>query len=102
MKNDVAKYSLIESGIAIIYVVLVAGLMSSAERLFESARPMVTGTVFLLLLVFSAATMGVLIFGRSILWYLDGQKKEALNLLVYKFILLFVFLAAGLLSLMAF
>jgi hypothetical protein len=38
--------------------------------------------------------MGVTIFGRSILWYLEGQKKEAIKLIFYKLSVLFVALVA--------
>lgn len=39
--------------------------------------------VMLLLFVFSAALTGALIFGRPILWYLDGKKREAILLFFY-------------------
>jgi len=35
---------------------------------------------FLLLFVVSATVMGALVFGRPILWYLDGRKREAVEL----------------------
>jgi hypothetical protein len=37
----------------------------------------------LMLLVFSAALMGILVFGQPAMWYVDGKKKEALYLLGY-------------------
>jgi hypothetical protein len=36
----------------------------------------------LLLFVFSAALMGILVFGRPVMWYIDGKKKEAVLLLI--------------------
>lgn len=53
---------------------------------------------FLSTFVFLAALMGVLIFGKPILWYLDGRKKEAVQLVFYTLgsllvILVLVFLA---------
>jgi len=39
--------------------------------------------VMLSLFVFSAALTGTLIFGRPILWYLDGKKSEAISLFAY-------------------
>jgi len=39
--------------------------------------------LMLLVLVFSAALTGILIFGRPAIWYLDGKKSEALFLLFY-------------------
>lgn len=38
---------------------------------------------FLLVFVISAAVMGLLIFGKPILLYLDNFKKEAVSLLFY-------------------
>jgi len=35
------------------------------------------------LFVFSAALTGLLVFGRPVLWYFDGRKKEALSLLAH-------------------
>lgn len=39
----------------------------------------------LMLFVFSAALTGTLFFGKPIMWYIDGKKKEALSLLAYTF-----------------
>jgi hypothetical protein len=46
--------------------------------------------LMLSLLVFSAALVGSLIFGRPILWYLDNKKKEAVLLLAYTLASFFV------------
>ena len=44
----------------------------------------------LMLLVFSVALVGSLIFGRSIIWYLDGKRKEAVKLIIYTLGILFI------------
>lgn len=90
MSKKIIRHAIQEALAAVIYVVLVVTWMNNAERLYERTNPIISGTAILLLLVFSAAMMGLTIFGRSIIWYLDGQKKEAVQLLFYKlgFILL--------------
>ena len=49
--------------------------------------------VMLLLFVFSAALTGSLVFGRPILWYTEGKKKEAIHLLAYTLASLLVIIA---------
>ncbi|MBI1777313.1 MAG: hypothetical protein HYR63_18405 [Proteobacteria bacterium] len=49
--------------------------------------------------VFSAALTGTLIFGRPMLWYLEGKKREALALLAYTLAFLFVLAAIALAAL---
>ena len=44
----------------------------------------------MLLFSLSAAVMGSLVFGRPVLWYLDGKKKEAIALALYTIFFLFV------------
>jgi len=91
-KNQIIKYGLGEAAIAIAYIVLVVTLMNNGEALFGQGEAFIGGVAMLLLLVFSVAVMGLTIFGRAILWYLDGHKKEALTLVAYKLGFLFVIL----------
>lgn len=44
----------------------------------------------LVLFVFSAALTGYLFLGNSILLYLEGKKKEAVSLIAWTFVFLFV------------
>ena len=49
----------------------------------------------LILFIFSAGLTSSLVFGRPILWYLDGRKKDALHLLAWTLgILLVIILSA--------
>ncbi len=89
-KSKIIKYGLGEVAIAVAYIVLVVILMNNGKALFGEGQAVISGVAMLLLLVFSVAVMGVTIFGRSILWYLDGHKKEALLLVAYKLIFLFI------------
>ena len=92
-KKKIIFYGFLHAACAVFYVGLVALVMSRAEKLFDGA-PKALGTMaFLLLFVVSAALMGLIIFGRPILWYLGGQKREALSLVYYTLIFLIVITA---------
>ncbi len=74
------------------YVVLVATFLNNASRIFGPDEPktILVPITMLLLLIMSASITGFLVFGRPVLWYLDGKKKEALSLLGYTLGTLFV------------
>lgn len=64
------------------YVVLVAEFLFNAFRFFDDQKETILMPItMLMLLVFSVSLMGWLIFGKPVLWYLDGQKSEAVKLL---------------------
>ncbi|MFA4818912.1 MAG: hypothetical protein WC621_03660 [Patescibacteria group bacterium] len=94
----IIKYSLVQAIAATVYIALVALLMTNAHSLFGEVAGVLAGVAFLLTLVLSAAIMGITIFGRAIIWYLGGDKKEAVKLVGYTLgwlvlITLLVFLA---------
>ncbi len=89
-KKSIWHYALAEVLVAVLYVFLVGLFFRNAEKIFGPEDTMLSPVAFLLLLVFSVSIMGMTIFGRSIMWYLDGQKKEAVKLLFYKLFYLFV------------
>lgn len=66
--------------------------MSNASKIFGEKDTVLTPVAVLMLLVFSAALMAVLVFGQPLMWYLDGKKKPALELLAYTLGCLFAFL----------
>ncbi len=90
-KKIIMRYALAEVLVSVFYVFLIGLFFRNAEKIFGPEDNMFSPVVFLLLLVFSVSMMGLTIFGRSIMWYLDGQKKEAVKLLFYKLAYLFVF-----------
>ncbi len=90
-KKMILRYALGEVLAAVFYIFLIALFLRNANQIFGPDDNMFSPVVFLLLLVFSVAVMGMTIFGRSIMWYLDGQKKEAVKLLFYKLAYLFIF-----------
>ena|SRR3989344_3758507 len=84
MKN-IIKTAALNAGATILYIILIATFLTNASQIFGPDEPktVLVPIVMLSLLVFSVAVTGSLIFGRPILWYLDGKKKEALQLLIY-------------------
>lgn len=65
------------------YVTAVGLFMSNASRIFGPKDTTLTPVAVLMLLVFSAALVGILVFGQPVMWYIDGKKKAALYLLGY-------------------
>lgn len=91
-KNNIRKNAAVNACITALYIALIALFLSSTPHIFNE-----TGTknpfipiAMLLLLVFSVAFVGTFIFGKPIMWYLEGKKKEALGLLGYTLVFLFV------------
>ena len=93
----IIKNALINSVLAVAYIALVATFMNNAEKTFGPENKFMAAITMLSLLVFSVAMMGILIFGRPLMWYLDGNKKEAIKLLFstlgFVFFALIIFLS---------
>lgn len=69
------------SGI-VAYVAGVALIMTNAEDLFAYMPGVLPAMAFLLLFVISAASTSLLFAGRSVLLYLEGAKRDAVQLLM--------------------
>lgn len=90
--SKIIKCALMGAAGAALYISLVATFMFNAEKILGHREDTIFAPMaFLTLFVFSAALMGMIIFARPILWYLDGLKKEAVKLIFYT--LGFLFLA---------
>lgn len=83
MKKSTLKYALIHALGAAAYIALIATLVNYVPKTVDNAKPPMPAIAFLLAFVTSAAVMGLLIFARPLMWYLDGKKKEALFLAIY-------------------
>jgi hypothetical protein len=89
--KSIFKLALFNSLSASIYIVLVGSfLYYAAQMKFGQGQTVFVPIFLLMLLVFSAALTGALIFGQPVLWYLEGKKKEALLLLTYTLGIFFV------------
>ena len=84
-----------------LYIAAIASFLFYASKLFgpNESDTVLIPIVMLSLLVFSVAITGLLIFGRPILWYLDGRKREAVFLLAYTLGIFLIITVAAVLTL---
>ena len=96
--NKIQKSALINATLTATYVIAVGCFMyfGSMIKLGRTNTALVP-IALLLLLVFSAALTGLLIFGKPAQMYVDGKKSEALSLLTFTLmffsIITFIFIA---------
>ena len=83
--NIIIKTATINAALMALYVSAISLFLFYIPKIFDNTKPdtVLAPIMMLSLLVFSAALVGALIFGKPILWYLDGKKKEAVSLLFY-------------------
>lgn len=81
MDKRIFKRAVVNSLATTLYVTVVGLFMSHADSIFGKQDKTLTPVVVLMLLVLSAAVTGSLVFGQPAMWYVDGKKKEALQLL---------------------
>lgn len=95
MKKDIIKFATVNVVLTVAYVFLVALFLNSAETIFSNlGKTILIPIVMLLLFIFSASICGFLMLGRPILWYLEGKKREAVELFIYSLGMLFLILIA--------
>jgi hypothetical protein len=100
MKNIIIKNAILNAALTAIYIALVAWFIFYVPRSLQSPDTFLVPMIMLSLFVFSAALTGSLVFGRPVLWYLDGKKKEAVLLLVYTLTMLLIIIFAAFLLLL--
>lgn len=90
--NIIIKTAGVNAVLTASYISCIALFLSYASKIFGPDEPknVLVPIMMLSLLVFSAALVGVLIFGKPIMWYLDGKKKEAVSLLLYTLGIFFI------------
>lgn len=93
-KLSIPIQALLQAVAVTLYVSLVAFILQNAEHWFGKMESILGPVAFLMLFVLSAATVGLLVFGRAVYLYMDGQKQEAVKLLLYTIFLLLVITAA--------
>jgi hypothetical protein len=65
-----------------LYVVSIGTFMFYVPRMFAEDKDTVFIPIAILMMfVWSASVCCALLFGRPILWYMDGRKKEAVSLI---------------------
>ncbi|MEK7615085.1 MAG: hypothetical protein AAB431_01720 [Patescibacteria group bacterium] len=83
LDKKILKQSLSFAALAVLYVALVATVMTNAQKLFSDIdKSVFAPIVFLLMLVVSVATMGLLIFGKPVMLYIDGKRREAVMMVI--------------------
>lgn len=96
MKN-VTQHSFMNATLTVVYVIAVAAFMTHAERWFGQMNSVLSATSFLLLFTLSAFVVGGLLVIKPLLLYIDGAKKEAVQVLVLSGVWLAAWLVLGLL-----
>jgi len=80
--GKIFRYALLHAIGAILYIALVASIIANGEQVLGGVQGPLAGTAFLLLFVISAAITGMATFGRPLVWFLDGKKREAIMLAI--------------------
>ena len=88
--TNIIKRAFINSFGTAVYIILVATFIFSLQNLSIKEEKVIIPIGMLLLFVFSAAITGFLVFGKPIMLYIDGKKKEAVSLLGYTLAILFL------------
>ena len=84
MNKKLAMQGLYSAVGEVAYIAIVTGVMTFAQKLFGAKQHDIIGpVVFLTLIVVSVAVSGALIFGRSVFLYLDGKKKQSVEVFCY-------------------
>lgn len=81
MKSYIHK-SFVQAFLTGLYIAIVAWVMFHAQFLFGKVTNFLAPLLILLLLVISATVTSLLVLGKPIQMYLEGAKKEAVQLLV--------------------
>jgi hypothetical protein len=87
---NILKNAFLNSFGATAYIAAVASFLFYGVKNLGPDDTLLVPIMMLMLLVLSVAVMAVLIFGRPVLWYLDGNKKEAISLLVSTLLIFFL------------
>ncbi|MBI4116233.1 hypothetical protein HY449_00645 [Candidatus Pacearchaeota archaeon] len=89
--KKIFKYAFIDAFWTSAYVIIVALLpYFLGQSALKDVKSIIIPIAMLMLLVFSVALVGSLIFGRPVIWYVDGKKKDAVSLLVCTLGILFI------------
>lgn len=85
MDNKIIKLAILNALGTAVYIAAIASMIFYASNIFGPDEPdiVLIPIAMLCLFVFSAGLTSFLVFGRPMLWYLDGKKKEALSLLAW-------------------
>ena len=94
----ILRNAAINASVTALYVVAVVVLLYYAPAAVGQTRNVLFPIAMLLLFVFSAAFTGAMVLGRPVLWYLEGEKSDAIALLIATLAMLFVLTLVALLA----
>jgi len=100
MNNKLLIQTLRNVTFVAVYVFFVSQIMQNGDRLFGEVDNMLAPFVFLLLFSLSAAVVGGLIFGQSIMLFLSGKKSESIKAAQYSVGWLGIYTVLGLILLL--
>jgi len=89
MKNSL-QTAVINSVATAVYIALVSLLMTYGNQIFGQEMGVLGGVGILLLMTLSVLVVGSLVIGKPLMMYLDGNKKEAVKLLMQTILILAV------------
>ena len=88
--GKIIKRAFIDAIGTTLYIVLIASFIFYLQIFSEQKDIIIIPIAMLLLFVSSAAITGFLVFGKPIMLYIDGKKKEAISLFTYTIVILFL------------
>ena len=89
--NKIFQKAFINAIATTLYIILIASFMFSLQSFAQKdVKTVIIPIAMLLLFVLSAALTGSLVFGKPIMLYIDGKKKEAISLFAYTIGMLFL------------
>lgn len=99
--NKIIKRALLNAMGTAVYILLVVSFIFSLQKFSSKPDNIIIPIAMLMLFVCSAAITGFLVFGKPVMLYIDGKKREAVSLLSYTIgtlflltVLSFIFLIA--------
>ncbi len=90
--TQVVKRAFIDAIGTFLYIVLIVGFIYSLQSSIPKADDIILIPIAMLLLfVFSAGFTSSLVFGKPVLLYLEGKKKEAISMVAWTLAFLLIF-----------
>ena len=79
--NKITKTALIDASLTALYIIGVGLFMNLIMKVKSGQKDTFLDPIAVIMLfVLSAAITSYLMFGKPVIWYLDGKKKEAISL----------------------
>lgn len=86
---------------AAVYIFGVSQIMNNGDKIFGEVDNMFASFVFLLLFSLSAAVVGGLVLGESVMLFLDNKKRESITATMYSVAFLALYTLLGIIALIA-